>query len=380
MHARFAAVAVFVWASHSVLDAPTRLAADTIELASGDRATRPQQPQVAVDAQGAIHVVFGVGQSVFYRRSQDGGVTFAPPNELPALGVVSLGMRRGPRIAVAGDSVVISAIAGPRGLGRDGDVVCCRSNDGGATWQGPVRVNDVESAAREGLHGMSAGADGLLCCVWLDLRRGKTDVMSSTSTDGGATWSKNILVYQSPDGSVCECCHPSVAIGNDGRIHVLFRNSLGGNRDMYVAASGDGGATFGKAQKLGATSWELDACPMDGGAIACLPDGSITTVWREDETVFLQRGDAPAARLLGNGEQPWIATTKAGPYVTWLDDRPGKAMLLSPGDAKPRELAVMANDPVIAASASGDGPVVALWERRVGEDRFTIECEVLETR
>src|SRR5690606_3684534 len=131
------------------------------------------------------------------------------------------------------------------GLGKDGDVLACRSADGGKTWQGPIRVNDAPNAAREGLHGMTSGSDGLLCCVWLDLRHAKTEVMSSTSRDRGATWSNNVLVYRSPDGSVCECCHPSVAIGRDQRVHVLWRNSLGGNRDMYVATSGDGGQTFG---------------------------------------------------------------------------------------------------------------------------------------
>ena len=34
----------------------------------------------------------------------------------------------------------------------------------------------------------------------------------------GAAWSKNALVYRSPAGNVCECCHPSVAFGLRGWI------------------------------------------------------------------------------------------------------------------------------------------------------------------
>ena len=47
------------------------------------------------------------------------------------------------------------------------------------------------------------------------------------SKDGGQTWSPNFSVYESPDGHICECCHPSAVIAADGAIHVMFRNWLG---------------------------------------------------------------------------------------------------------------------------------------------------------
>ncbi len=141
---------------------------------------------------------------------------------------------------------MITAIGGPQGKGRDGDLVAHRSQDGGKTWSGPVKVNDVDASAREGLHAMTASPDGTLWCVWLDLREKGTKLFSSKSTDGGATWSKNSLVYRSPDGSICECCHPSI-VADRNAVHILFRNSLKGDRDMYLVTSRDQGATFGEA-------------------------------------------------------------------------------------------------------------------------------------
>src|SRR5687767_12880251 len=78
---------------------------EPIELARGDAPQHPQQPQVAVDAQGAIHVVFGVGDLVRYCRSDDGGKSFTRAVDLPPVDELSLGMRRGPRVAAAGPAI-----------------------------------------------------------------------------------------------------------------------------------------------------------------------------------------------------------------------------------------------------------------------------------
>jgi hypothetical protein len=200
--------------------------------------------------------------------------------------------------------------------------------------------------------------------------------MASTSKDGGQTWSKNVLVYRSPDGSVCECCHPSVAVDPQGRIFVQWRNSLAGARDMYVASSADGGTTFGKAAKLGSGSWELKACPMDGGAIAVATTGKVATAWRRDKAIFLTLAGQREEHNLGAGEQPWIAATRDGPFVVWVKKRGGPALLLTPGSSSPIELAAHANDPVITSGPNGQGPVVAVWETRDGKND-TVQCQVV---
>ena len=351
-------------------------AGEPVELDRGIAPHNPQQPQVAVDAQGSIHVVYGIGDLARYRRSDDGGKSFTKPFDLPAAHNMSLGMRRGPRIAVSDKSICVSVIGGKQGKGRDGDLLAMRTVDGGMTWTGPVQVNDAADSAREGLHAMSVGPKGEMCCVWLDLRNGNTEVMASVSTDGGGSWSKNILVYKSPDGSVCECCHPSVAIDSRGRIHAQWRNAVGGARDIYVTSSTDGGKTFGKATKLGAGSWPLDACPMDGGAIAVDAGGKLASAWRRDKTVFLSLEGKREERLLGVGEQPWIAATDAGAFVVWLKKRGDVAYLLTPGSKSPIELASHAVDPVVAAGPNGRGPVVAAWERRDGKN-YTVQCQVV---
>jgi hypothetical protein len=73
---------------------------------------------------------------------------------------------------------------------------------------------------------MALAADTDNCfAAWLDLRDKHNKIFSAKSIDGGHAWSKNIMVYASPDTTVCECCKPSVAVqGNI--ITVMLKTGL----------------------------------------------------------------------------------------------------------------------------------------------------------
>lgn len=223
------------------------------------------QPQLAAVGND-LYATFGSGDRLSVARSTDGGKSFGTPVTLPGGGTLSLGMHRGPRIAGSARSLLVSAVIGKKGGGADGDVVLFRSAGRGATWAPPTIINDIPGSAREGLHAMAAGPSGLAVVAWLDLRQGGTRLYAAVSRDHGVTWGHDVLVYASPGGAICECCHPSVAISEAGELALMFRNNVEGNRDMYVTRSTDG-RMFSPAVKLGTNSWQLDACPMDGGAL-----------------------------------------------------------------------------------------------------------------
>lgn len=321
-----------------------------------------REPQVAVDARGRIYVAFGVGDAIRCARSDDGGRTFTVATVGEA-GTLALGMRRGPRIAVAGDGVVVTAIVGREGKGRDGDLLAWRSADAGSSWRGPARVNSVEGSAREGLHGMTAGPDGSAFCVWLDLREKGAQVFGARSRDGGATWEPDRLIYQAPGGTVCQCCHPSAAVGPNGELAVMWRNVIDGARDMHLARSTDGGATFGPAEKLGRGTWRLNTCPMDGGAAAFGPEGAVETVWMRENAVFTAKPGGREHRL-GRGVQGSTAFGPGGSFIAWLAARPGKLLVLPPGRDEPFTAAEDANDPVVASAPGGRGTVIVAWESK----------------
>jgi hypothetical protein len=311
-----------------------------------------RQPQLAVDGQ-QVAVAFGSGNAVHFASSVDGGATFSSAVKVAEEGKLSLGRHRGPRIAISGRNIVISAVVGEKGGGADGDVRAWRSTDGGKTWSAAVRVNDVAGAAREGLHAMSAGG-GVVFAAWLDLRDKGTRLYGSVSKDGGATWSKNALVYESPEGHICECCHPSVKVNAKGEIAVMWRNWLGGSRDMYVAWSKDKGATFAPAVKQGSGTWPLNACPMDGGDIAFNAHGKVWSAWRRDGSVFVASPDGKE-KLAGPGKDPAFAVSGSKPVVAWTEKG---VRLLSPDATEPVVL-----DPAGAfVHLAGSSQIYAAWE------------------
>lgn len=324
-----------------------------------------REPQIAAHG-SRIALAFGEGQGIYFSSSSDGGKSFSAPFKVAEAEIVPLTRHRGPRIAFSRGTIVITAVAGKtaaagehaHGLPSDGDLLEWRSTDGGRSWSKAVVINDAPGAPTEGLHSLASDEKGNLFAAWLDKRGGKgTKLYGARSTDGGLTWSKNAMIYDSPEGSICECCHPSVAMDASGHILVMWRNWLAGSRDMYLARSSDG-ISFSKPEKLGAGTWPLNACPMDGGGLA-VSGNKIVTAWRRGENVFLAEPGKPEAQI-GAGKDIALALAGDRIYVIWTNGTAieywtgGKVEVLSKAGAFP------------SLTTLTDGGALAAWEENGG--------------
>jgi hypothetical protein len=74
------------------------------------------QPQLAATGD-RVYLAFGLGDTINVARSDDRGEAFEPPVRLPLAGRLSLGMHRGPRVAVTNTTVLVAAVAGSKGGG-----------------------------------------------------------------------------------------------------------------------------------------------------------------------------------------------------------------------------------------------------------------------
>jgi hypothetical protein len=311
-----------------------------------------RQPQLAVDGQH-VYLTCGTDDTIYVSASIDGGHTFAPLTKVASMPSLALGMHRGPRIVVSDDALIVTATVGRVGKGQDGDILAWRSGDRGRNWTGPLMINDVAGSAREGLHAMAARGKTIVT-AWLDLRNHGTQLYSARSIDGGLTWAPDERIYQSPSGTICQCCHPSLAIAVDGTVLAMFRNVVDGHRDLCLVRGRDG--RYGAAEKLGAGTWKFDSCPMDGGGIAVTPDGGIETVWRRDKTVFLTQA-ADEEIPVADGVNPTIVSSADGPVIAW-NGADGLSI------ARPdRKTVVLDPAGKFAALAATDEGTIAAWER-----------------
>jgi hypothetical protein len=318
-----------------------------------------RQPRVAVSPDGAsAALTFGLKDdasgTVYCMTSADGGATWSPPILVGTVPGLALGMRRGPQVAVGGGRITVAACSH-----TTGELIAWTSTTGGASWSAPVTVNDAAKSAEEGLHAVAAAPDGTVLAVWLDHRNGNGQALEGARLEPGATtWTANQLVYASPDGKICDCCHPFVTTDAAGNFFTAWRNAIAGARDLYLAVSRDGGRTFGEGRKLGKGTWKIDGCPMDGPWVAAASPDQVVTAWRRLDRVYRSNLGMPEASL-GTGKQPAVALGLGGEFEVW--NRDGDLRLLSPTRDTSESLGAGAY-PAIAAPPDGRGPVIAAWE------------------
>ena len=336
-----------------------------LHLAPFSSETASHTPQLAA-SENVVALAYGAGKAIYVAVSANQGKDFSEPVKVAEAPILPLTRHRGPRIAISNGTIIVTAVTGEteasgphaHGLPSDGDLFAWRSSDGGKSWSAPVRINDVPAAPREGLHTLAADGKGRLFAAWLDLRQEGTRLYGAWSDDNGATWSSNAKLYESADGTICQCCSPTAAFASNGDLDVMFRNALGGARDLYLLNSAPNKHSFGKAHKLGQGTWMLNACPMDGGGIAHA-DGHAVTAWRRDREIFLAAPGKPETQL-GEGQDVALAVSRERTYAVWIQS----SQLVAWIDGKTEKLADKAAMPALVALPSGGA--LAAWEHDGG--------------
>ena len=307
-----------------------------------------RMPNITKDKSNNLHVVYGTGDSIMYLSSSNQGKSFSSPVLVAVLPKVFATAMRGPQITSTSNGIIITANT------NYGNIYAYHKSVTGR-WSKAMKVNDVDSVSKEAL--MSLSADGLNAfAVWLDTRgnNGKGQrLYGAQSKDGGKTWSKNLLVYASPDKTICECCKPSVAMkGNN--VYAMFRNWINGNRDLYLISSSNGGKTFGQAQKLGVGSWKLNGCPMDGGGLVVNTNGIPQTVWRRESKIYAATPGFET--VLGEGRGCSMETVNGKNIYTWTSN--GDVVVVKPQGQK--KVLGKGSQPLL--KALNNEHVICVWE------------------
>ncbi len=316
---------------------------------SAERIATGQMPNLAIDKSERSHLVYGIGDSIMYAFSKDQGNAFSSPVLVATLPKLAASHTRGPQISATEKGLVVVA------SNSMGDIFSYIMDENGK-WSQTSRVNDVDTVAKEGLMALSADGKNAFA-VWLDLRDKHNKIYAAKSSDLGKSWSKNMLIYASPDSTVCECCKPSVVMrGND--VYIMFRNWLNGNRDLYLVHSSDGGNSFGQAQKLGNGSWALKGCPMDGGGLVINNNGGAETVWRRENKIYACEPGKPEKEI-GEGKSCTMVSLEGKNVYAWTEK--GEVVCILPNGEK----VLLGKGILPVLTAINDKKIICIWENEM---------------
>ncbi|HKY44236.1 MAG TPA: sialidase family protein [Pyrinomonadaceae bacterium] len=155
------------------------------------------------------------------------------------------------------------------------DVNIAMSSDGGEKWTKPLVPHLDKTQTEHGFVSLIPLRDGRLGAIWVDGRNTKNmkdhdedKPLSANMTlryaaiDAGG----NISDEAELDDRICECCQTSAALTSEGVIAVYRDRSQNEVRDIYSVRQANG--AWVKPQAVHADNWELNACPVNGPAIA----------------------------------------------------------------------------------------------------------------
>jgi hypothetical protein len=255
-----AAVALWAASSPGIFEGKPRIVA------------QGRDPMLAVRASGAISLMTVDQGDLWVRTSFDGGDSFEPAvrvNDRP--GEVSSHGESSPQMQVRTRSEFYCLWQTRRGEGDGSALRFARSMNWGESFSKAIDVDAGSSS--QNFFTMNVSPQGVIYAAWLDGRdRGKgragtSAVYVARSANKGVSFEKPIRVAL----DVCPCCRPSIAFGGERGVYVSWRGVLEGNvRDILVAASTDGGSTWGAAVRLAEDNWVLNGCPHSGASMASI--------------------------------------------------------------------------------------------------------------
>jgi hypothetical protein len=308
-----------------------------------------------------VYMAFAAHDSILFCFSSDKGKSFSKPVLVSELSKLGVGGGRGPQILSVKGRLIIAA------TDIAGNIYSFTKSENSTEWEKGGRINDVAEVAKEGFVSLATDNNGMVYAIWLDLRGDKKNkIAGARSLDIGGSWSKNIIIYKSPDSTVCECCKPSLAM-KDGLIVVMFRNWLNGNRDLHIIQSLDGGLHFGKVQKLGEGNWKINGCPMDGGGLVINKNNTIYTVWRREGEIYSCIA-GKKEEIIAEGKQCTVAGKSGNNYIAFMNK--GNVYCRKPGGDQVK----MGKGGYPKLTTINESTVLCAWENE-GEILYSIISE-----
>jgi hypothetical protein len=232
------------------------------------------------------------------------------------------------------------------GGSHGGDIFFARSRDAGKTFDAPLNISASgggdgkgrinKDVWHNGSHDLTIAADGTLYAAWTEY---DGPLWFSRSTDRGATFSKPVQIG---GDSARPARAPTLAAGRGGAVHVAWTVGEDEGADIRIAASADGGRTFGEPRVVAKTPGYSDA-----PKIAFDSQGTLHIVHAESAAGPFDRLHVRYTRSRDGGRtfeatreisQPAPARSTSATFPALSVDESGNVYVLWELHADPREM------------------------------------------
>jgi Neuraminidase (sialidase) len=205
---------------------------------------------------------YGGDSDIFAATSSDDGVTWSIAAPVNSNAGRDVGFDNTPDVGSASDGgwlvVWSSGDSIPGRIGIDRDIQFARSEDGGATWTDPARLNNQANGDEGSDWGPRLATDrkGRWIVVWSSavnlegIRGSDRDILYAVSSDDGKTWGPAANLIADSANEAREDTGPVVVTDGSGRWGVIW-HSWGGlsyhdgsDADILASFSADDGATW----------------------------------------------------------------------------------------------------------------------------------------
>jgi hypothetical protein len=255
-------------------------------------------PQLGVRASGELFLLLLKDGNIWLQTSADGGDSFEGGVRVNDGGEIASHSENTPQMVVR--TMREFYVFWSMGDGHEHtDLRLAGSTDWGRSFGKPVAV-DPTGTASQSFYTLAVAPDGAIYAAWLDGRergqgrQGSSAVYIARSINRGQSFEKSVRVAF----NVCPCCRPAIAFGENKTVYVGWRGVFDRDiRDVLIAASTDGGATFGSPTRVAEDNWQINGCPHSGPSLATL-GGRLFVAWH---TVSSERSHLYIASSSDNG-------------------------------------------------------------------------------